>query len=270
MKIEHVVMTPGMAADILNRSNGVVNRRPSQSTISKFVRSMPHWMDNGSTILLDENGLLLDGQHRLIACMESQVCFPTILVSGIRRSTFSSIDTGKPRSAIDMLTIGGEKNTSSLARALTLLWKYENNALGTGARSATNPDRDALLSLNPEIRNSVEWCGALRDIISLGLAAFLHYTGSRLNQVKTEQFLTDMRTGIGLLATSPALHFRNSLNSTSLKMFQHYAEPLANVGLQALNAFLNDKPIGRLRLLPADKMVNFKLKVIEIGKSEAA
>jgi hypothetical protein len=41
------------------------------------------WLLSGKTIILDETGAVLNGQHRLLACIKADRAFETWLVEGV-------------------------------------------------------------------------------------------------------------------------------------------------------------------------------------------
>ena len=51
----------------------------------------------------------MNGYHRLSACIEAGVPFRTLLVTGVPHETWTTVDTGKVRSAGDVLSRGKAK-----------------------------------------------------------------------------------------------------------------------------------------------------------------
>lgn len=103
-------ITPEIAHEWL-RGN-TINRPVKQHYVRMLASDMElgRWKRNGETI--KRNGrLLLDGQHRLLACIMANTPFETLVVDGIDRDVFPTIDDGCPRSRIDTLAVAGEKIT---------------------------------------------------------------------------------------------------------------------------------------------------------------
>ena len=63
----------------------------------------------------DENGGILDGQHRLQACVLSGVPFQTIVMSGVPRDTFDTLDCGRARTTSQVLQMEGVKYNAVIA-----------------------------------------------------------------------------------------------------------------------------------------------------------
>lgn len=104
-------ITPKKAAKYLEFNTG--NRRVSQNNLNKIISDMKEgrWMMNGDTISFLESGKLSDGQHRLLACVKSNVTFDALVARGLPEDSMSTKDIGKPRSIANVLTIRGIENS---------------------------------------------------------------------------------------------------------------------------------------------------------------
>lgn len=110
------LITPEIAEAMLLRNAG--NRRPTYGTVLFYARQMidGDWRKTGQGILIDENGRLLDGQHRLWAVLQTGVAVWLYVVTGIESSgnMFAFIDASKARTAADSLRTAGFNGVSSL------------------------------------------------------------------------------------------------------------------------------------------------------------
>ena len=116
------IITPAMAESILQGNVG--NRKISQARVDDLVVDMAagNWVHNGQTIVLNTSGKLLDGQHRLTACIQSGASFTTEIIYGIEdERAFVTIDTGKTRGATDILFIEHGASNPRMASALKAL-----------------------------------------------------------------------------------------------------------------------------------------------------
>ncbi len=75
-------VTPELAEKLLKRNPNFRSMRVG--LIQKYAREMKddEWILNGATIIFNGDGKLVDGQHRLAACVEAGVKFPTIIYCG--------------------------------------------------------------------------------------------------------------------------------------------------------------------------------------------
>ena len=119
IKVRTKTITPSMAQDMLQQSVklDVINRRLSQNHVELYAKEMREgrWKLNGVAIKLDEDGGILDGQHRLQACVLSGVPFQTIVMSGVPRDTFDTLDCGRARTTSQVLQMEGVKYNAVIA-----------------------------------------------------------------------------------------------------------------------------------------------------------
>jgi hypothetical protein len=119
------VITPEVAASML--ATNAMNRPIGRSHVSRLAESMKRgeWDLNGSTIKVACTGRLLDGQHRLSACVESGCSFSTLVVYGLPESSFATIDQGsRTRKISDVLSIETGSNMKNTAAALVVLYQF--------------------------------------------------------------------------------------------------------------------------------------------------
>lgn len=157
-------ITPDVAIAMLERN---VNNRNLNHKKNKYKGAMERgeWMLNGSTIVFDDDGKLLDGQHRLDACVSSGVAFTTVVVRGIRAKAQETMDMGRKRSAGDFLKmrgISGYKEASSVCNALwkkdtfglTYSWAHGNSYSPTTQQALDYFDKNYEERIKPLVRKS--------------------------------------------------------------------------------------------------------------------
>lgn len=98
------VITPGKADDYL--ATMVKNRTVSVRSEDQYVRAIltNNW-DPSSMIAFDEDGHLIDGQHRMLAVKKANMPATFTVLRGVPRE--SMFDIGRPRSVTDNLRITG-------------------------------------------------------------------------------------------------------------------------------------------------------------------
>lgn len=111
------IITPALAEHMLKRN--LNNRRPT-TRVERYAKAMKEgkWELSGATIVFSSDGRLLDGQHRLLACVASGVPFRTYVIFGLGRNVFPLIDDIKPRYGKDILHVAGVKNDYVSAAAI--------------------------------------------------------------------------------------------------------------------------------------------------------
>lgn len=120
------LITPDVAKELLDRNTN--NRRPKTRAIQKYVRDMQagKWDPDASDIKVARTGELLDGQNRLLACVEADVPFPTLLRTGLHKDTRNHVDTGVARSIADAFQMAGVAHHTHVAAAVMLRARYEH------------------------------------------------------------------------------------------------------------------------------------------------
>jgi hypothetical protein len=119
-----MTVTPEMAAEWLTKN--IKNRPVSRQHVSRIARAMTNgeWDLNGSTIRFASSGRLLDGQHRLLACVESGCAFTTLVVYGLSEESFATIDQSiRPRKIADVLSIESGASMTNVSAALKVLYQ---------------------------------------------------------------------------------------------------------------------------------------------------
>jgi len=105
------IITPAYAKELLEKTQaaGILNRKASNRTVEIYANEMKrgNWKLNSETVKLDENGFILDGQHRLMACVQSGCSFQTFVNFNVPRSTFDTIDCGRIRTGTQVLQMSG-------------------------------------------------------------------------------------------------------------------------------------------------------------------
>lgn len=120
-------ITPEVAKELLE--NNTSNRKVRGRVVNAYAEEMlnDNWQLNGEAVQIADSGILMNGQHRLLACCKANKPFSTFVVSGVSGDTvFSTIDTGTKRTASDVFGMEGIKYSTSIASALVPLVRYEN------------------------------------------------------------------------------------------------------------------------------------------------
>jgi hypothetical protein len=143
-----------MAKKYLAKST--INRNVSQDTVRNYSRDMEegNWDLNGGTIVFDEDGRLLDGQHRLLACLKANTPFKTFVTTGVEGNARLTIDAGKKRTFGNQLQIMGHKNSNALAAAIQNSYYI---LAGSLARRLTHHELLSFLEKYPRLSDSASY-----------------------------------------------------------------------------------------------------------------
>lgn len=206
MQTAVMTITPSVAKKWLeaNTSNRPV-RNGHVSFLAKQMRE-GRWQVNGETIKFngaETNPHLLDGQHRLMAVVESETTIQSLVSFGISASAFSTIDTGVTRKASDVLFLQSEVDTNILAAALRHLYHYRNGTLAQMGKTSIKASNDDIVSVfrsNPSIRQSLDimLSSTINRFMPVSMAAFCHYIFGEFDRPLSDTFFQKLDTGIGL------------------------------------------------------------------------
>jgi hypothetical protein len=115
------------------------NRSPNRRINPKQVDELAYAMRTGKFLLNGETvkffkDRLVDGQHRMSACVKSGVPLTTSVIHTDDPKVMATVDVGLKRSNSNVLQIAGRKNTKTLASALGVLKRADTgripNAVG--------------------------------------------------------------------------------------------------------------------------------------------
>lgn len=123
-------ITPALATEMLEKNT--MNRTLSQQVINSYAAEMKRgaWdEDNGETIKIADDGTILDGQHRLWGIVESGVTLRLLVVRGVDKNSFTTIDSGKKRTTGDVCSIAGIKDPNNAAAAAAVVWAYKRKKI---------------------------------------------------------------------------------------------------------------------------------------------
>lgn len=213
MKVETKFVSPRMAEDMLKSMD--VNRPVATSRVLTLANEMKlgKWQLNGETLIVSDTGKLLDGQHRLLAVIESDCTVEFAIASGVSESSFETIDTGKARSAGDIGAMAGVERSKVVMAAAALIWRLWHH---TGVGEVCPPvmalrvvERfPALKKWAPFIKSSV-----YRNVVPAAsfLAALVYLEDIAKMPHRAEQFFAGIDSGADLTEGSPVLTLRQRM-----------------------------------------------------------
>lgn len=119
-------ITPDTAAAMLETN---VNNRNKKNEPLAIAMKNGEWRLNGDAIRFSSDGVLLDGQHRLLAIIASGIAVDTIVIRGLDPDSQVTIDSGVKRQVADFLKMRGYKDASKVGAIGVSLMKVDNVGL---------------------------------------------------------------------------------------------------------------------------------------------
>lgn len=252
LRIEVRTVTPEQAEAWLGRNDKNRNLRPS--VVERYGRDMEGgaWRLDGQTIKFTEEGRLIDGQHRLAACILTGASFPTAVAWGVDPGSMETIDTGLARKLGDLLRLRDETDVFSLASAIRCGWTWDTGGyVQNTKRKPTNFEALQWLDANPGIRDMVRRTHKIRDMLrcSTGVVAAFALRAGEAVPEEIDAFLNAIYDGAELASGDPRLTLRNFYLRAHARAHVRIDER-AQMGafIKAWNAWLRGQTPGTVAL----------------------
>jgi hypothetical protein len=246
-------VTPDIARAWLDQN--AKNRKPTMAHIKAMARDMKNgkWRLTGDAIRFSVSGNLIDGQHRLMACIEAGTPFTTIVLYGLPDDAQQFIDLGKSRSAADYLSMDGFANANQVQAAARLLlaWKNGHSHISGGQIGRfTVAETLECVRRHPALAASVRISAGKFGFPS-SVTAVLHYAGTHLIGYpdRAEAMLDVLRTGVPDYPGDPIHRLRDrflrSRHDTTRLIPRNQVAPYC---IHAWNAFARRTPLEVVKL----------------------
>lgn len=188
---EWVDVTPDIAQSILDM--GSPNRNVSRIDVAKYAADMAagNWTNTGEAIKFDQQGMLLDGQHRLSAIVKAGITVPLLFVYDIPRASQDVMDSGRKRSLADQLAMRGQKNCNRLAAGIKAAFHLEVYGKPRANKNDSVVTMLEWFESNLDIVNSIQPVSKALEApvrYPAGLAIAMHFTMSKLGQEEANRF----------------------------------------------------------------------------------
>lgn len=232
------------------------NRPINQRRVERYAKDMlvGNWSP-ATLLIIDEDGHMVDAHHRMEAVIEANIPVQMCVLTGLPKRYIPCIDTGRPRSAGDMLAfiegldgIGSLRNKAAMVRMLLAV----KNGAAPRAHIASYNDIAEYMLENKELVNAAyeKYTGVkpLGATIGAGAAAFMIMSanGSECEQFKA--FWKEFEDGEMLEKGSPSLALRNAVfaNGKTGRGGTRQVNDMFFV-LKAWRAYVSGEPIQLLR-----------------------
>lgn len=227
-------------------------RKVRKHRVSLYVRDLQagHWTPSNESIAFDEEGYLVDGQHRLKAIATSGVGVWMPVARGLPRKTIANIGTGQPRGFPDTMRMSGngDYTNSFVATAKAMRngsWadRERGNALTATEVSEFIQKYEKPLRFAEEHTGHI--VGLTRSARALVARAFLTENTERL-----KEWCAVLRTGMPVSANtkedSAAIMYRDFLRRNVGSSGYEAEGERYRKGQTALRAFLDRRPMTKI------------------------
>lgn len=212
---EIIGLTPCLAQLLLARNpiNRPISKRNSDFLASDIATGRFEF--NGESIVVSGSGVLLDGQHRCQQVIATGKSITTVIVFGPKERARFTIDTGKPKTTANFLSMKDHRYSVVLSAALGYLlqWRKHGFVSTKGEMIPTTAEKLAAMDENLALQGSVEFTSpATKTVRAHAVLAFCHYVfAKRAGKAAADEFIRKLIDGDGL-RKGDAIHYcRNRL-----------------------------------------------------------
>ena len=147
MRAEIRLITPAFAKELLKMNVGNRKLKKNVDYYSKMMKS-GEWKENGECIIIDINGFIKDGQHRLNAVIDANFSYSCPIIYDVDPEVMDTIDTGTNRSLSDVLQFNGFSNAANTASLIKSIYRYQRGFAGGFSNHGGASSANAYLSNN--------------------------------------------------------------------------------------------------------------------------
>lgn len=231
-------------------------RKIDQKQVQKITTAIlkGDWRVNGGTIVFDEEGFLVDGQHRLLAIIAAGKTVQALIVRGVDKSdlTFQTIDDSKARKVTDFMNCNYVNNVAAVC---TLLISVQSG------KWPLNHDKIPYVETLKVVKKWQDVIAPLVNAVNEGgrfvrqhsFCTFLLFYYAHIEPVKNPErlaaFFARLGDGIGLDRDDPVYQLRKRfLDQAATVKFDRQAGRAMII--KALHSYLDSKPMSVVRYEP--------------------
>lgn len=258
---QEVTITPDVAEQYL--SSNTHNRRLQDFSVKKYAEVMRKGLwDEGAPVApisFDTDGVLINGQHRLWAIIESGVTLTLTVVTNAKPESFAVIDQGHKRTTGQVAQLAGVKNATAVTSMAGYLLRYDKDHSIVWTAKTPLITTEETLQYTHEYDDLLQYAyaeamsiGVLLNIVNLNLAlAMVIILRDSEHKDRYLEFAEGLRTGAGLAEGDARLALRNYKGLVDPRAEKHstYLQKQVQVSmvLKAWNAFITGRPVKSLR-----------------------
>lgn len=214
--VGYVTIDKAMATTLLQANTR--NRTVSDRQVEQYGRALKTgWPFTGDAIRLGPDGLVLDGQHRLLAIERTGNPMNCLIVSNLDEKVRRFIDSGRKRTAADEMTMEGIANGTVLSSISRLLlswdhWRTHKSSLTPGNGEVTDYTLDNIGLVTEGAKAAAEVRKYLNRVSGSAVgAAYARACQVTNNPFEVANFFTRLATGEDMKLGDPLSCLRNTL-----------------------------------------------------------
>lgn len=203
IKITKELITPEIASRLIEKNQ--FNRRVAKPTVKLYANDMAagRWMsDTAEMIKISKDGRILDGQHRLLAVIQSGCPIVFHIAHNVNDTVFEVLDTGKKRNATDVFHIAGVKRGNMIPSIISH-YNLLERGFRIGAQLYSKGSNSELLNQYYEseqswqviARETMNWYNAFARILTPSFIGGTYAHLSNKDGLQATKFINELCTG---------------------------------------------------------------------------
>lgn len=248
----HLLITPKVAREWLDKTNRK-NRPLSELKWMGYAIDMMEgrWQYNADTIRFGSDGVLLDGQHRLQACVEAGVPFESDVVFGLDPGVLGTIDIGEGRRSSEIAHLDGIENASNACALAQLLLIHRRHGIQRMNHWQVKPTKTQIVEAvrsEPRMSQVAGRAAAWgRKLVAPRVLTFCYFLFSEQDQAQADRFFEEFSLGANLRADSPVYQLRERLLANRIAKAKLPLLEIIALFFKAWIAFRQGRAVRQLR-----------------------
>ena len=246
MNIAIETITPSKAKKMLEMNT--CNRTVRESRVREYANEMTagRWRLTGQGIVIFEDGRVADGQHRLLAVIESGVTIQIPVARGAKEEAMSAIDIGAKRTVADYMHLHhGTTNANMACSSVTAIYQIAH------INGGSLPIQSGLMAIGLEhyedqIQKMYSLARKFQHSRQAWVVGALSFAAKHCPNI--EMFADSLATGENLKKGDPAHTLRNwMISNTSNKLVKRRKTEAQQIVLNACLAYVNGTSWGVIK-----------------------
>lgn len=254
VKTRQMLVTPEEAGLWLLKN--ISNRPISEYNIQYLLDQMRRkkWEISTDAIGFDTEGNLINGQHRLMALIRYNKPLEMLVGWGYKREAFNVIDTGRIRTAGDVLGANGVSNPNAKSAIAKFVMEFRKNHFydrdSKKKSGISNADVLKFVQENPEIHEihdiTLKHCRKFKPIENRFIAG-LYWIFRDIDKPTADNFIELYGSGAGMAVDNPIFVLRSKLISDIQSIKKYPTKDKVAWIILAWNAYRRGRKIKSIR-----------------------
>lgn len=191
-------ITPDRATALLRDRD--FQRSLNQNWVTTLARDMKagRWQLTPQGIILDTDGRLIDGQHRMSAVVRAGVPVQFWITEGAPTEIFKHLDGGRNRSMADRLKISGYTDPTQLAAIARKVYAWQCKQPWHYRTVPTREELQEVIDKDPLLIDAAKFAHGWRSRPVPAIAGFVWWLFVRIEAEEAHWFMERLRNGAEL------------------------------------------------------------------------